>query len=146
MIEFIARKVLKSKYVLVQPTIIKGIKVYRVKATKDFGNVKMGDVGGYVQSENNLSKEGLCWIYDNAMVLENAKLRGNARLRDKAVIEGNSIVEDISIVRDNSYISGSSRIKGCTLVSGRTHIFNSLVFDDYVTDTNINNGIQMKCE
>jgi hypothetical protein len=146
MIEFIARKVLKSKYVLVEPVIIRGVKVYRVKATKDFNDVKMGDLGGYVQSEKNLSKEGLCWIYDDAMVLENARLRGNAKLKDKAIIEGDSIIEDSSVLRDQSYASGSSRVKGGSLISGKTKIFNSLVFDEYLSNTCVNHGIQQKCE
>ena len=32
----------------------------RVVALIDFGDVKTGDVGGFVESENNLSHDGLC--------------------------------------------------------------------------------------
>ena len=32
----------------------------RVVALIDFDNVKTGDVGGFVESENNLSHDGLC--------------------------------------------------------------------------------------
>ncbi len=41
---------------------------YRIKALKSFGNVKKGEIGGYVESEDNLSQEGDCWISDNAIV------------------------------------------------------------------------------
>ena len=37
-------------------------------ACKDFGNIKKGDFGGYVESEKNLSHEGNCWVYDGAKV------------------------------------------------------------------------------
>ena len=42
--------------------------VYRIRALKDFGDVKAGDLGGYVNSEENLSHEGNCWIYDDAKI------------------------------------------------------------------------------
>jgi hypothetical protein len=42
-----------------------GRKLYRIQALKDFGYVKAGDFGGWVESESNLSQEGDCWIYDN---------------------------------------------------------------------------------
>ena len=32
-------------------------------------NVKEGDIGGYIESEDNLSQAGTCWIYDEAKVL-----------------------------------------------------------------------------
>ena len=40
----------------------------RVVALIDFGNVKTGDVGGFVESENNLSHDGLCWVSGDARV------------------------------------------------------------------------------
>ena len=46
--------------------------LYRVKALKDFGNVKKGDMGGYIESEKNLSHEGTCWGYDDAWVFGDA--------------------------------------------------------------------------
>lgn len=34
---------------------INGRKLYRIRALCDFGAVKAGDIGGYVESERNLS-------------------------------------------------------------------------------------------
>ena len=33
-------------------------KLYRIRALKDFHNVKEGEAGGYIESEQNLSQEG----------------------------------------------------------------------------------------
>ena len=33
---------------------------YRVKALRDFNDVKKGDIGGYVEGEKNLSQYGDC--------------------------------------------------------------------------------------
>ncbi len=41
----------------------------RIMACKDFGDVKKGDIGGFVLYINNLSQEGDCWIYDDAIVV-----------------------------------------------------------------------------
>ena len=34
--------------------------VKRIRAVRDFGNVKKGDLGVWIESEKNLSHDGLC--------------------------------------------------------------------------------------
>lgn len=55
-----------------------GTALYRIKALIDFGDVKAGDFGGYVEKEENLSQYGDAWVYGNAFVLGNARVSGNA--------------------------------------------------------------------
>jgi hypothetical protein len=50
---------MKKKYELIKSDI-PGL--YRIKAVRDFSDVKKGDIGGYVESEDNLSHEGDCWV------------------------------------------------------------------------------------
>lgn len=52
-------------------------KLYRIKALKDFCDVKKGAVGGYIESEKNLSREGDAWVYGDARVSGNAQVYGN---------------------------------------------------------------------
>lgn len=67
------------KYELTDETIdVSGTTLHRIKALKDFGNVKKGELGGYVESEYNLSQIGNCWVYGNARVCGDAELCGNA--------------------------------------------------------------------
>lgn len=62
-----------KKYELTDETIeVYGTALHRIKALKDFGNVKKGELGGYVESEHNLSQEGNCWVCGNAEVCGNA--------------------------------------------------------------------------
>lgn len=50
-----------EKYCLTDNTIyITGNRLYQIKALKDFGKVKKGDLGGYIASEDNLSQTGNC--------------------------------------------------------------------------------------
>ena len=60
--------------------------LYRIRALKNFGTVKAGDIGGYIEKEENLSHEGTCWVYDNARVCENARVCGDARVCDNAYV------------------------------------------------------------
>ena len=48
-----------KKYKLTDETTnLLGRTLYRIEALKDFGDVKEGDKGGYVESEDNLSQNG----------------------------------------------------------------------------------------
>jgi UDP-3-O-[3-hydroxymyristoyl] glucosamine N-acyltransferase len=60
--------------------------LYRIKALRDFGDVKAGDLGGYVESESNLSHEGNCWIYDDAIVSDSARIYDSAKISGDAEI------------------------------------------------------------
>lgn len=71
---------------------IAGHTLYRIRALKDFGNVKAGDIGGYVEKEENLSQEGICWVCDSARVC------GNARVCGDAYVCGNAKINKISDV------------------------------------------------
>lgn len=61
---------MENKFELTEEFIINnsGIKLYRIKALKDFSDVKKGDFGGYVQQESNLSQFGNAKVYGNAKV------------------------------------------------------------------------------
>ena len=50
----------------------------RIRALKDFGTVKAGDLGGWIEKEYNLSQEGNAWVSGNACVYGNAWVYGNA--------------------------------------------------------------------
>ena len=77
---------------------------YRIKALKSFSNIKAGELGGFIESEDNLSEDGDCWIYNDAMVYENAKVEGNAKLFDYAVARGNAVVDFDSLVYGSSIV------------------------------------------
>jgi len=45
--------------------IFRGKTIYRIEALKDFGDVKKGDLGGWIEKEFFLSEKGNCWVYDD---------------------------------------------------------------------------------
>ena len=68
-----------------------GRKLFRIRALVDFttkwGNtVKAGDLGGYVEKEDNLSHDGDAWVFGNARVSGNAWVFGNAKVYGNALV------------------------------------------------------------
>lgn len=61
-----------------------GRKLFRIKALISFGNVKVGDMGGYIEKEENLSQYGNAWVSGNAEVYGNAKVYGDAEVSGNA--------------------------------------------------------------
>lgn len=83
-----------------------GVTSHRIKALIDFGDVKAGDLGGYVEKEENLSQYGSAWVSDNAFVL------GNAQVYDNAWVSGDTLVCGNTWVCDNAHIYGNARVYG----------------------------------
>ncbi len=71
-----------KKYELVLSDIKQwcGRTLYRIRALKDFGCFKAGELGGYIEKEDNLSQDGDAWVFGNAWVYGNAQVFGNARV------------------------------------------------------------------
>ncbi len=51
-----------------------GKKLFQIKALVSFGNVKEGELGGYIEKEENLDHDGNAWVYSNAEVYGNARV------------------------------------------------------------------------
>lgn len=80
-----------KKYELTEETFTVSKKtLYRIRAVRDFGSVKTGDLGGYIEKEENLSHFDDAWVFDNAEVSGNGKVSGNANIFDNARISGNA--------------------------------------------------------
>ena len=94
-----------KKYELTDKTLeINGRMLYQIKALKDFDDVKVGDLGGWIESEQNLSQEGDCWVSDNARVSGDARVSDNARVNGDARVYGKSWVRDDDRVYGNAVV------------------------------------------
>ena len=132
---------MNQKFELTEDVIIlDGRMLRRVRALRDFGSVKKGEVGGWVEKEENLSDEGWAWIDDDAMVAGNARvqdnakvfghamingnaiIQGNAYVSDYAVVNCNAVVTDDAYIRDHAIISGNARIAGHVELTGETKV------------------------
>ena len=104
---------MNKKYELTDETInISGHILHRIRAIKPFGNVKLGDLGGFIESEKNLEQEGSCWIYGDAQVFDRARVSNNAQISGNAIVSGNARVYGDAQVSNNALVSSHSKIYG----------------------------------
>ena len=69
-----------------------GTELFRIKALISFSDVEKGELGGYVEKEENLSHSGNAWVYGDARVYGNARVSGDAevsKLNDYIVFKNN---------------------------------------------------------
>ena len=114
----------------------KNPKLFRIRALRSIRrfNVKVGDLGGYIEKESNLSQEGDCWsmdarvfenavVYGDAVVFENAQIYGNAQIFGEAQIYGKARVSGKARVYGISGVNGHARIYGEAKVHGRGFVY-----------------------
>ena len=75
-----------------------GRTLHRIRAVRDFGDVKTGDLGGWIEKESNLSHAGDAWVRCNALVC------GSAVVSNSAVVCGSAVVRDSAVVGDSAVV------------------------------------------
>ena len=107
-----------KKYELTEETFtVFGKTLYRIRAVRDFGSVKTGEFGGYIEKEENLSHFGNAWISGDAWVYGDARVSGNARVFGNAWVYGNAKVFG------NAWVCGNAKVCGEAKVSNTRHFF-----------------------
>ena len=127
---------MEKKYEILkdQSITLNGHTLYRIKLLKKISGMSPGALGGFIESENNLSHEGNCWVAENAAVYDNSKVMESALVGGNARIYGNSIIhEDCLIVGSpriiNSEIGGNSTVGGEAIIEGSS-LHNHAVVQD----------------
>jgi len=114
-----------------QSITIYGRTLYRIRALRDFGNVKKGDIGGYVQNEYNLSHDGECWVYNDAMALDNSRVLNNARMYNNSRMYGHSEMFDNTEMHDNSKMFNDSKMFDNSEMYDNSEMHDSAEMHDY---------------
>lgn len=109
-----------------------GHTLHRIKALKKFGNVKKGDLGGFIEKEDNLSQDGNCWIYDDAKVYDDAEVFDDAKVFDHAEVNENAKVYDSANIFDNAHICGNAQIYGNAIVYNNATVCGDVYVNDSV--------------
>ena len=99
-----------------------GRTLHRIKAVISFGEVKAGDLGGWIENEENLSHEGNAWVYGNAKVCGNAEVYDNAWVCGDAWVYGNAKVCGDAEVYDNAWVYGDAWVCGDAEVYGNADL------------------------
>ena len=102
-----------------------GRKLFRIKALISFGNVKEGELGGWIEKEQNLSHFGNAWVGGNAQVYENARVWQDAQVYDDAVVFGNAWISDKAQVCGHAMVHGDVWVCGSALVCDSARVCNN---------------------
>lgn len=64
-----------------------GKTLFRIKALVSFGDVAEGELGGFIERENNLDRSGDAWVSGDARVCGDARVFGNAWVSGDARVQ-----------------------------------------------------------
>lgn len=129
-----------KKYEFTEETLIhrredgSEVVLHRIRALRDLdppamdGSVHAGDLGGFLEKEENLSHDGECWVDEQARVLDDARVEEDAYVCFYAQVSGHAVISGDACATDDALIksqvaltaglaSGSSVLDGCITIS-----------------------------
>lgn len=99
----------QKKYEITEITHPKYPWLHRIRARCQVNEqVGPGALGGYVQTEDNLSQDGTCWIYDQAICCEEAVVEDDGRMFDGAVARGSALISGDARMFERAVAEGNS--------------------------------------
>ena len=133
----------KGKYELTDETIIvEGHTLHRIRLLRDLlesddADTKKSALGGYVESESNLSQDGSSWIKDDACVFGDARVSGDAwvygraRVSGNVSVSGNAMICEEAVITDRAQVFGDAKVSGRATLGDNAQAFgHAQVFDD----------------
>ena len=106
--------------------------LHRIRALRDIdGKVKAGDLGGFVESENNLSFEpgDDAWIFDDAIACGNGYVDKGSKLYGNAVVCGNAYISQGSALSDQARAEDDAYIRDSDLCGHARASAHSMILD-----------------
>ena len=89
-----------------------------------------GKLGGWIESEENLSQEGDCWIFNDSMVYDSARVYGNAWVIDDSQVYNNALVFENARVCYGAKVYGNAKVHGYSMVSDNTEVYDCAEVND----------------
>lgn len=141
-----------DKITINHPILKKPVQLYRIIATKSFKLPKFNivvekyDIGGYVQSLNNIDPNSEVWVNNTARIFDDAKIIDGSYICNNALVFGsavvkNSLIENFARIHGKSYIENShvkdqveikdsakvidSTLKNSTKICNNAHLINT---------------------
>ena len=132
-----------------------GKKLFQIRALVDLEcGIKTGELGGYVEKEENLDQSGNAWVYDDAQVYGDAQVFGDAWVYGDAEVFGDARVYGDAEVSGNAQVSGDAQVFGDAWVFGDARVFGNAdilqitglgTCNRTTTAFRTKNGVRVKC-
>ena len=115
-----------KKYELTDETIVYlGHTLHRIRALISFNDVQAGDLGGWIETEDNLDQDRSAGVCGDARVYGNASVCGNAEVYGNASVCGNAEVCGDASVCGNAEVCGDARVYGNARVCGNAEVYDN---------------------
>ena len=88
-----------------------GITLHRIRALVAFGDVDVGDLGGWIEKEENLAQEGEAWVSGEALVCDEARVCGEAKVSGEARVYGKANVCGKAWVSGEALVCDEARVE-----------------------------------
>jgi carbonic anhydrase/acetyltransferase-like protein (isoleucine patch superfamily) len=120
--------------------MVEGKTLHQIRACCDIPlhGIHAGDLGGFVESERNLSQDDACWlvpnacVYDAALLCQSAYASGSARVNRNAVVYGMSELNDYVLVTDNSRLRDHTILYDNVTISDNVRVSGHVVLAENV--------------
>ena len=89
--------------------------------------IKAGTVGGWIESEDNLSHEGKCFVADNACVF------GHAVVKDDALVADHAQVSRFAVVNLQAFVTDHATVCGFAVVTDHAGVCGNAIVNEYAT-------------
>ena len=98
--------------------------LHRIRAVIDIpsAGVNAGDIGGWIESDSNLSNSGDAWVGGDARVSGDAWVGDDARVDGNARVFGSARVSDDARVSGSAWVSDDARVSGDAWVDGNAWV------------------------
>lgn len=120
----------KKKYVFTGETMVfhhgfpeeKTAVLQRIQAVVDIPlhGVKAGDLGGFIESEENLTQKGKAWVANDALVFDDSIVAGDAIVAGTSIVKQSCITGKVSV--NGQVMVESSVLKGKFSINGKVEI------------------------
>ena len=88
--------------------IVNGVTLHRIKALISFDDIKKGEIGGWIEKEENLDHHGNAWVSGNAWVWGDAWVSGDAMAFGNSKVFGKARVFGNTVVSENTILKGGT--------------------------------------
>lgn len=125
---------MKRKYELTKNTTkYMGVTLYQIRALTSFGDIREGDLGGFVESYDNLENDlekGTAWIDKESMVFNKAVVKDYAKVESSNIFD-NAVVDSYAKIKDceisgNAVITDYADVENCG-------VYGDAIIKDYAT-------------
>ena len=99
-----------------------GRTLFRIRAVAGFGVVVEGELGGFIESEKNLSQDGQAWVCGEAQVCGEARVYGEAQVYGEARVYGQARVCGEAQVCGEARVCGEAQVYGQARVYGEAQV------------------------